>query len=149
MRFLKFFKTTLWLVPFLFTAQLNAAESTNTTEQIDVIPMENAKFSKGWEDIKDLINIASFDQSKPRVIGSPTAPLTLYDVSSLSCGHCAAFHLDTYPKLKADYVDTGKLRIVDLGVVFDQLSFYVKGTIFATKSNAQYEGYLNLIYQNQ
>ncbi len=118
-------------------------------EQAQVIPMNDAKFTKGWEDIEQYINAATFDKYKLKVMGSPDAPLTLYDISSLSCGHCATFHLETLPKLKEQYVDTGKLRIVDLGIVFDQLSFYVKATTFATKSDQQYQGYVDLIFKNQ
>lgn len=47
-----------------------------------------------------------------RAIGDPKAPVTLYEHSSLSCPHCAHFHRDTLPRLKTEYVDTGKLRIV-------------------------------------
>jgi len=47
-----------------------------------------------------------------RSIGDPKAPITLYEHSSLSCPHCGHFHQETLPKLKANYVDTGKVRIV-------------------------------------
>ena len=46
------------------------------------------------------------------VIGSPTAPVTMIEYASLSCGHCAAFHETTLPLIKADYVDTGKVRFI-------------------------------------
>ena len=46
------------------------------------------------------------------VLGSENAPVTMIEYASLGCGHCAAFHADTYPKIKADYIDTGKVRFI-------------------------------------
>ena len=45
-------------------------------------------------------------------IGSPSAPITMVEYSSLTCSHCAAFHIDTLPSIKRDYIDTGKVRMV-------------------------------------
>lgn len=45
-------------------------------------------------------------------IGSKDAPVVLHEYSSLTCPHCAAFHADTLPLIKKEYVDTGKVRIV-------------------------------------
>jgi protein-disulfide isomerase len=44
--------------------------------------------------------------------GSPNAPVTIVEYSSLSCPHCAAFHRDVLPTLQSDYIDTGKVRYV-------------------------------------
>ncbi len=44
-------------------------------------------------------------------IGKDDAPLSMIAFESLVCGFCAKFHLETMDKLKAKYVDTGKLRI--------------------------------------
>jgi protein-disulfide isomerase len=46
------------------------------------------------------------------VLGSDSAPVTMIEYASLSCGHCAAFHTGVYPMLKAEYIDTGKLRFI-------------------------------------
>ncbi|MGA7323396.1 MAG: DsbA family protein [Rhodomicrobium sp.] len=45
-------------------------------------------------------------------LGSPNAPVTIIEYSSLSCPHCAAFHKDVLPTLKSEYIDTGKVRYV-------------------------------------
>lgn len=47
-----------------------------------------------------------------RVLGSPDAPVTMSEHSSLTCPHCANFHKDVFPKIKAEYIDTGKLKLV-------------------------------------
>ncbi len=51
-------------------------------------------------------------QMEDHVIGSPNAPLTIYDYSSLTCPHCGNFHNTILPKVKQYYIDTGKVRWV-------------------------------------
>jgi protein-disulfide isomerase len=45
-------------------------------------------------------------------LGPPDAKVTIIEYASLTCGHCANFHKDTFPALKAKYIDTGKVRFV-------------------------------------
>ena len=54
---------------------------------------------------EDAKNIASlgFD------LGSPDAPVRIVEFSDFGCSFCSKFHLETWPTLKADYVDTGKV----------------------------------------
>lgn len=42
-------------------------------------------------------------------IGAPGARVQLVEFASLTCGHCAAFHADAFPRLKAAYIDTGRI----------------------------------------
>ena len=46
------------------------------------------------------------------VLGSADAPVTIVEYASLTCGHCAAFHRQTFPALKEKYIDTGKVRFI-------------------------------------
>jgi protein-disulfide isomerase len=43
-------------------------------------------------------------------LGSPDAKCTIIEYASMTCSHCAAFHRDTWPKLKSTYIDTGKVH---------------------------------------
>ncbi len=47
-----------------------------------------------------------------KILGSDDAPVTIVEYASMTCGHCAHFHKTTYPKLKSDYIDTGKARFI-------------------------------------
>ena len=40
------------------------------------------------------------------------AAVTLVEYASATCPHCAAFHTDVWPQLKAEYVDTKKIRFI-------------------------------------
>jgi protein-disulfide isomerase len=43
-------------------------------------------------------------------LGKADAKVSIIEYASLTCGHCATFHKDTWPALKAKYIDTGKVR---------------------------------------
>lgn len=58
----------------------------------------------------------------PRVLGSPDAPLTMIEFSSLTCPHCASFHTDVLPAIKTAYIDTGKLRLEMRDFPLDQFA---------------------------
>ena len=68
--------------------------------------------------ILSLFNYSSFAESALNlskddfVIGDENAPITIIEYASLSCSHCADFHLNTLPTLKKEFVDTGKAKIV-------------------------------------
>jgi len=47
-----------------------------------------------------------------RIRGRVDAPVTLIEYSDFTCGYCLKFFRDTWPKLQAKYVETGKLRFV-------------------------------------
>ena len=38
--------------------------------------------------------------------------VTIVEYASATCPHCAAFYKDVWPKLKADYIDTKKIRFI-------------------------------------
>lgn len=46
------------------------------------------------------------------VIGSADAPVTMIEYYSLNCPHCAVFHKQMFPALKARFIDTGLVRFV-------------------------------------
>ncbi|MBB1499268.1 DsbA family protein [Paracoccus sp. MC1862] len=52
--------------------------------------------------------------------GAEDAPVEMIEYASFTCSHCAAFHTDVYPQLKAEYIDTGKVRFTQRDVYFDE-----------------------------
>ena len=55
-------------------------------------------------------------------LGNPGAPLTLTEFASMTCPHCAAFHDEVLPNLKAKYIDTGKVHFILREFPLDQLA---------------------------
>ena len=45
------------------------------------------------------------------VSGNEDAKITIIAYESLTCSHCADFHIKVYPQLKRDYIDTGLAKI--------------------------------------
>lgn len=58
------------------------------------------------------------------VLGSADAPLTIIEYASFTCVHCGAFHQDVFPTLKAEYIDTGKVRFIQRDVYFDAVGLW-------------------------
>tara|TARA_B100000902_G_C26974761_1_gene747212 strand:- start:158 stop:739 length:582 start_codon:yes stop_codon:yes gene_type:complete len=48
---------------------------------------------------------------KPLYEGNVDAKVSLIVYESLTCGHCADFHKEVYPKLKKDFIDNGLVKI--------------------------------------
>jgi len=45
-------------------------------------------------------------------MGPDNAKVTVVEYASASCPHCANFYKTTFPDLKKDYIDTGKIRFI-------------------------------------
>ncbi|MEI9985058.1 MAG: DsbA family protein [Aliidongia sp.] len=46
------------------------------------------------------------------VLGRADAPVTVIEYGSLTCPHCAAFDQSLFPRLKTEWIDAGKIRVV-------------------------------------
>lgn len=44
------------------------------------------------------------------VMGRDDAPVTIIEFTDLQCPYCARYATQTFPRLRRDYIDTGKLR---------------------------------------
>ena len=45
-------------------------------------------------------------------LGSADAKVTIVEYAAATCPHCARFNATVFPKLKSEYIDTGKVRYV-------------------------------------
>lgn len=45
-------------------------------------------------------------------LGSKDAAVTITEYASMTCPHCAAFNEQVFPKIKSEYIDTGKVRYI-------------------------------------
>jgi protein-disulfide isomerase len=67
--------------------------------------------------IADAMAQSAADVSKPvslpdMALGPANAKVTITEFASMTCPHCAAFNAEVFPKIKAEYIDTGKIRYV-------------------------------------
>jgi protein-disulfide isomerase len=47
-----------------------------------------------------------------RALGKADAPITVIEYVSLTCPHCANFQKNVFPRVKKEYIDTGKVRFI-------------------------------------
>ncbi len=67
--------------------------------------------------ITDAIAQSASDVTKPislpdMALGPANASITITEYASMTCPHCAAFNANVFPKIKSEYIDTGKVRYV-------------------------------------
>ena len=67
--------------------------------------------------IAEAIAQSASDVAKPvslpdMALGPANAPVTITEYASMTCPHCAAFNENVFPKIKSEYIDSGKVRYV-------------------------------------
>ena len=45
-------------------------------------------------------------------MGLESANIEIIEFASLTCGHCAKFHNEVFPKIKEEFIDTGKVSFI-------------------------------------
>jgi protein-disulfide isomerase len=81
-------------------------------------------------------------------LGPTDAKVKVIEYASFTCPHCARFHTTVFPKLKADYIDTGKIRFEYREVYFDRPGIWA-GMIARCGGEMRYFGVVNMIYEKQ
>ncbi|WP_299843477.1 DsbA family protein [uncultured Paracoccus sp.] len=81
-------------------------------------------------------------------LGAEDAPLTIYEYASFTCGHCANFHDENWPKLKAEYVDTGKVRFVQRDIYFDAVGLWA-GILARCGGDDKYYAVSDMLFDEQ
>ena len=67
--------------------------------------------------ISDALAQSATDVAKPQslpdmALGPADAKVTIVEYASMTCPHCAAFNDQVFPKIKSEFIDTGKVRYV-------------------------------------
>ena len=83
-----------------------------------------------------------------RAIGSPAAKVKVLEFFSLTCTHCAHFANTTFPKVKSDLIDTGKVRYVYRDFPLDQVAL-TAAMVARTLPAERYEPFVNALFANQ
>mgnify|MGYP001166741010 CR=1 FL=1 len=94
-----------------------------------------------------LISDSSSNEIKRIVIGNENAKISIIAYESLTCSHCANFHIDVLPDLKKEYIDTGIAKIEFRHFPLDVAAFNAS-KIAQCKNDGNSE-ILNILYLNQ
>jgi protein-disulfide isomerase len=82
------------------------------------------------------------------VLGDADAPVTVIEYASYTCPHCASFHGDQFKKLKAAYIDTGKVKFIHREVYFDRFGLW-GGLLANCGGEMRYYGVSGMLYDQQ
>ena len=93
------------------------------------------------------INAENSGEIKRIVVGNKNAKITIITYESLTCSHCADFHINVYPELKRDYIDTGIAKIEFRHFPLDVAAFNAS-KVSQCKNDGQSE-ILNSLFLNQ
>jgi len=88
------------------------------------------------------------DPLAERSLGDPNAPVTIVEFSSLTCSYCAKFHRETLPKIKKDYIDTGKARLVFSDFPLGRLAMGA-AMVARCVEPERYFGFLEMLFRDQ
>ncbi|TWI29947.1 DsbA family protein [Paracoccus sulfuroxidans] len=82
------------------------------------------------------------------VLGDENAPVTVIEYASFTCSHCQAFHEENFPKLKAEYIDTGKVKFIQRDVYFDAVGLWA-GILARCGGDDKYYAVSDMIFDEQ
>ncbi|MEJ6403175.1 DsbA family protein [Yoonia sp. 2307UL14-13] len=83
------------------------------------------------------------------VLGDPDATVEVIEYASYTCPHCASFHANQYQSIKANYIDTGKIRFVYREVYFDRPGLWASMIARCPGDTDFFFNVSNLLYEKQ
>jgi protein-disulfide isomerase len=101
-----------------------------------------------WAQTVDMAKLLEAGPLGEEALGSADAPVTIVEYASLTCGHCAAFHTQTFPALKEKYIDTGKVRFIMREFPLDPLAA-AAFMLSRCAGDGKYFGMVDLFFEKQ
>ena len=87
-------------------------------------------------------------QTNMITIGSYDAMVKIKVFSSLTCPHCANFHIKVIPEIKKKYVESGKVQIILIDFPLDQAAFNASKLLHCLDQKRRIR-FLDTIYETQ
>jgi protein-disulfide isomerase len=84
------------------------------------------------------------------VIGNADAKLAIYEYSDFQCPFCQQFFKDTFGKLKAEYIDTGKVKFIvrNFPLPFHQNAQQAAEAAECANLQGKYQEYHDMLFNN-
>lgn len=83
-------------------------------------------------------------------LGNSDAKVTVVEFADFQCPYCGQWHKQIYPKLKSEYIDTGKVQFVFWDLAFlGEESFFASEAAMCAKDQNRFWDYHNLLFDNQ
>ena len=100
-----------------------------------------------------ILPISSFSEDTAkqlpgRILGNESAQIIIEEYASMSCGHCASFHINALDKIKKEYIDSGKAKLVFYDFPLDRGAM-IGSMVTQCMNNEQFFPVLNRLFQKQ
>ena len=87
--------------------------------------------------------------AREMVLGAETAPVTVIEYASLTCPHCAQFHATIFPTLKAEYIDTGKVKFIYRDFPLDEPGLRASQMARCKGTPEAFFGFIDILFKTQ
>jgi protein-disulfide isomerase len=135
------------------------------SEELKAIKRELSEIKKEIKALKSLVESRPTQKASPPpkpatgktgikddpFIGSPNAPLVLVEFSDYQCPFCSRFFQNTLPRIKKEYIDTGKVKYVfkDFPLGFHKEAQKAAEAAHCAGEGGKYWEMHDLIFENQ
>ena len=92
--------------------------------------------------------VDTIEALQDKKIGKDNADIKMVEFASLTCGHCAKFHNEVFPKLKEEFIDTGKILFTYKDFPLDMPAMLAAMVTNCYKGE-QFHIILNSLFRNQ
>jgi len=106
--------------------------------------------------ITDAMAQGAADVAKPQslpdmALGPANATVTITEYASMTCPHCAAFNKGVFPKIKSEFIDTGKVRYVfrEFPLNIKDLACAMLTRRIAGEDSAKYFAVVDIMFRQQ
>ena len=84
-------------------------------------------------------------------LGAADAKVTIVEYAAPTCPHCAAFNRDVFPKIKSEFIDTGKVRYVfrEFPLNIKDLACAMLTRRIAGEDSAKYFAVVDIMFRQQ
>ena len=100
--------------------------------------------------------VTASEAAKPQALpdmalGPADAKVTIVEYAAPTCPHCAAFNKDVFPKLKSEFIDTGKIRYVfrEFPLNIKDLACAMLSRRIAGEDSAKYFAVVDVMFRQQ
>ena len=82
------------------------------------------------------------------VMGAANAQVVIIEFASLTCPHCARFHIDTLPRIKSEYVDAGLVKFIYRDFPLDRVALQAAQVARCLPAE-RYFSFLDVLFRQQ
>ncbi len=95
----------MWMTRRAFTAALSLT-GLALSAGFSPLRLFTGAMAQGASDVAKPVSLPEM------ALGAANAPVTIVEYAAATCPHCGRFGREVFPKIKAAYIDTGKVRYV-------------------------------------